>query len=54
MTTPVPGGAGAQITATVTGAQAEAIAQAAQTAGMTPAQWVAKQAATASAGAGGQ
>jgi mono/diheme cytochrome c family protein len=54
MTTPVPGGMGAQITATVTGAQAEAIAQAAQTAGMTPAQWVAKQAATASAGAGGQ
>jgi mono/diheme cytochrome c family protein len=54
MTTPVPGGVGAQITATVTGAQAEAIAQAAQTAGMTPAQWVAKQAATASAGSGGQ
>jgi mono/diheme cytochrome c family protein len=54
MTTVVPGGLGAQITATVTGAQAEAIAQAAQTAGMTPAQWVAKQATTASAGAGGQ
>ena len=54
MTTPVPGGTGAEITATVTGAQAEAIAQAAQTAGLTPAQWVAKQAATASAGAGGQ
>jgi mono/diheme cytochrome c family protein len=54
MTTPLPGGAGAVITATVTGAQATAIAQAAQTAGMTPAQWVAKQAATASAGAGGQ
>jgi hypothetical protein len=54
MTTPVPGGVGAQITATVTGAQAEAIAQAAQTAGMTPAQWVAKQAATASAGSGAQ
>ncbi len=53
-TVPVPGGTGAQITTTVTGAQAEAIAQAAQGAGMTPAQWVAKQAATASAGAGGQ
>jgi mono/diheme cytochrome c family protein len=54
MTTPVPGGGGAQITAAVTGAQAQAIAQAAQTAGMTPAQWVAKQAATASAQSGGQ
>ncbi len=48
LTVPVPGGTGAAITATVTGAQAEAIAQAAQTAGMTPAQWVAKQAVTAS------
>ena len=48
-TTPPPGGSTALITATVTGAQAEAIAQAAQTAGMTPAQWMAKQAATASA-----
>jgi hypothetical protein len=54
MTTPLPGGTGAQITATVTGAQAAAIAQAAQTAGMTPAQWVAKQAATAGAQPGGQ
>jgi cytochrome c553 len=48
LTVPVPGGTGAGITATVTGAQAEAIAQAAQTAGMTPAQWMAKQAVTAS------
>jgi mono/diheme cytochrome c family protein len=54
LTTPLPGGAGALITATVTGAQAAAIAQAAQAAGMTPAQWVAKQAAMASAGASGQ
>jgi mono/diheme cytochrome c family protein len=54
MTTPLPGGAGATITATVTDAQAQAIAQAAQTAGMTPAQWVAKQAATASAASGSQ
>ncbi len=54
LTVPVPGGTGAQITTTVTGAQAEAIAQAAQGAGMTPAQWVAKQAAAASTGAGGQ
>jgi hypothetical protein len=53
-TTPLPGGSGALITATVSGAQAQAIAQAAQTAGMTPAQWVAKQAATASAASGGQ
>ncbi len=50
MTTPVPGGTNAQITATVTAGQAAAITQAAQTAGMTPAQWTAKQAATASAG----
>ena len=54
MTTPLPGGGDAQITAVVTGAQAAAIAQAAQTAGMTPAQWVAKQAATASAPSAGQ
>jgi mono/diheme cytochrome c family protein len=43
--TPLPGGSSATITATVTPSQAEAIAQAAQTAGLTPAQWVAKQAA---------
>jgi mono/diheme cytochrome c family protein len=49
MTTPPPGGGTAMITATVSSAQAEAIAQAAQTAGMTPAQWLAKQAASASA-----
>ena len=54
VTTPLPGGSGALITATVTGAQAQAIAQAAQTAGMTPAQWVAKQAATASAASSAQ
>ena len=54
MTTPLPGGAGAMITATVTVAQAQAIAQAAQTAGMTPAQWVAKQAAAANAQSGSQ
>jgi mono/diheme cytochrome c family protein len=47
--TPLPGGSSATITATVTLTQAEAIAQAAQTAGMTPAQWVAKRAAAASA-----
>jgi mono/diheme cytochrome c family protein len=37
------------ITATLTSAQAQAIATAAQTAGMSPGQWLAKQAATASA-----
>ncbi len=53
MTTPVPGSGSAVIRTTVTLSQAQAIAQAAQTAGMTPAQWVAKQAA-ASAQSGGQ
>jgi mono/diheme cytochrome c family protein len=44
----------AMITATLTSAQAQAIAAAAQTAGLTPGQWLAKQAATASAASSGQ
>ena len=51
-TTAPPGPSKAMVTALVTSAQAQAIAQAAQTAGVSPSQWMSQQAAKASAGAG--